>query len=75
MTLTIFWVSNLVQAFLGAALGIVGVFFVEARGGASSLFPGVSLFQVLGWICLFVGAILMMRVVAMTARDHVTERK
>lgn len=68
-------VSNLVLAFLSAALGIVGVLLVGTPGGESSLVPGVSLFQVLGWICLFVGAILMMRVIAQTARDQAPPRR
>jgi hypothetical protein len=35
--------SNLIQAFLSAALGIVGVLFVGMPGGGSQLIPGVSL--------------------------------
>ncbi|WP_165423038.1 ABC1 kinase family protein [Ktedonosporobacter rubrisoli] len=67
-------VSNLVQAFLSATLGIVGIFLFKMQGGVSNLF-GVSLFQVLGGICMFVGAILLMRVIAITARDQVSQRK
>lgn len=67
--------SNLIQAFLSAALGIVGVLFVGMPGGGSQLIPGVSLFEVLGWICLFVGAVLMMRVIAITARDQIPQRR
>jgi len=37
--------------------------------------PGSSLFEVLGWICLFVGAVLMMRVIAITARDQIPQRR
>ena len=67
--------SNLIQAFLSAALGIVGVLFVGMPGGGSQLIPCVSLFEVLGWICLFVGAVLMMRVIAITARDQIPQRR
>jgi ubiquinone biosynthesis protein len=67
--------SNLIQAFLSAALGIVGVLFVGMPGGGSQLIPGISLFEVLGWICLFVGAVLMMRVIAITARDQIPQRR
>ena len=57
-----------VLAFLGAALGVVSVQLLSAPGGPA-LVDDLSLFDLLGYLGLFGGAILVMRVVLETLRE------
>lgn len=62
-------VNRGVLAFVGAALGIVSVMLLQVDGDIK-LTDHIGLFDVLGFVGLFSGAILIMRVVLETQRDR-----
>lgn len=66
------WLGSVVNrallAFLGAVLGIVSVMLFQTQGGPS-LTDNISLFQLLGYIGLFGGAVLVMRVILEVLRE------
>jgi ubiquinone biosynthesis protein len=63
-------VGRAVLAFLGATLGIMSVMLIGTHGGPT-FFPGTSLFHVLGYIGLFFGTVLILRVVIAISREGI----
>jgi ubiquinone biosynthesis protein len=59
-----------VLAFLGATLGIMAVMLIGTHGGPA-FFPGTSLFHLLGYVALFFGTVLLLRVVIAISRDGI----
>ncbi len=67
-------VNRAVMAFTGAALGIIAAVLLSIRGGpALALGPGpgggTSVFRLLGYIGLFFGIVLILRVVIAVTRE------
>ncbi len=62
-------VSLGVLAFLGAALGIMAVLLLSIKGGPP-LTPEISVYQLFGYLSLFIGMVLMLRVVISIARQR-----
>ena len=65
-----------VLAFLGAASGIISVMLIGVRGGplltpAAAGTGGTSLFHVLGYVGLFLGLVLILRVIIAITRDGI----
>jgi len=65
-----------VLAFLGAAIGITSVMLIGVRGGplllpAAAGTGGTSLFHVLGYTGLFLGLVLILRVITAITRDGI----
>jgi hypothetical protein len=58
-----------VLAFIGAALGVVSVMFFQTDNGPM-LTDNIGLFDFLGYIGIFSGSILIMRVVVEILRDR-----
>jgi ubiquinone biosynthesis protein len=57
-------------AFVGAAFGVLAVLLLSTPGGPSFT-PAISLHHALGYIGLFVSAVLMLRVVVAVAREGI----
>jgi ubiquinone biosynthesis protein len=63
-------VGRAVLAFLGATLGIMSVMLIGMHGGPT-FFPGTSLFHLLGYVGLFFGTVLILRVVIAISREGI----
>jgi ubiquinone biosynthesis protein len=61
-------VGRAVLAFLGATFGIMSVMLIGTHGGPT-LFPGTSLFHLLGYVGLFFSTVLVRRVVIAISRE------
>jgi ubiquinone biosynthesis protein len=62
-------VNRAVLAFLGIGFGIVSVVLLGTRGGPA-LTPTTRAFQLLGYLSLFFGVVLVLRVVIAIVRDR-----
>src|SRR5215469_4132483 len=63
-------VGRAVLAFLGATLGIMSVMLIGTHGGPI-FFPGTSLFHLLGYVGLFFGTVMILRVVIAISREGI----
>ncbi|GHO65485.1 ubiquinone biosynthesis protein UbiB [Ktedonobacter sp. SOSP1-52] len=66
-------ISNIILAFLGATLGIMGVLLITMNGG-STVLQKMTVLQGLGYISLGISAIFIMRVVMTVAHDQTRYR-
>ncbi len=62
-------VSRAILAFLGAAIGIMSVLLLGMKGGPD-LAPTISVFQVFGYLGLFLSIVLILRVIIGIVRER-----
>jgi ubiquinone biosynthesis protein len=65
-------VNRALLAFVGAVWLVVAAFLLVAADPGPELSSGPGLFEVLGYVGLFVGTVLLLRVTAAVARDGTT---
>ena len=64
-------VSRLTLAFLGASLGIMAILLLGLQGGPEiTLSPPISVYQMFGYLGLFISMILILRVIIASTRER-----